>query len=52
MIKYITNHFEEEQQYKPVGVGNFWSRIYIKYDRNGDRNKTLSVEEYLKLCYT
>ena len=28
-------------------VSNFWSNNYIEYERNGDRNKTLSVEEYL-----
>ena len=28
-------------------VSNFWSNNYIEYERDGDRNKTLSVEEYL-----
>ena len=28
-------------------VGNFWSNNYIEYESNCDRNKTLSVEEYL-----
>ena len=32
---------------KPVRVRNFWSNNYIKYESNGDRNKTLSIEEYL-----
>ena len=32
---------------KPVRVSNFWSNNYIEYKSNGDRNKTLSVEEYL-----
>ena len=26
---------------------NFWSNNFIEYERNGGRNKTLSVEEYL-----
>ena len=26
---------------------NFWSNNYIEYESNSDRNKTLSVEEYL-----
>ena len=26
---------------------NFWSNDYIKYESNSDRNKTLSVEEFL-----
>ena len=38
---------EEEDYYKPVRVGSFWSNCYIEYACNGDRNKTLSVEEYL-----
>ena len=36
-----------EDYYKPVRIGNFWSRNYIEYESNGDRNKTLSIEEYL-----
>ena len=27
-------------------VSNFWSNNYTEYENNGDRNKTLSVEEY------
>ena len=27
--------------------GYFWSSRYIEYESNGDRNKTLSIEEYL-----
>ena len=27
--------------------GNLWSNNYIENESNGDRNKTLSVEEYL-----
>ena len=42
------NLFEHEEQnyYKPLTIGNFWSNNYIEYGNNGDRNKTLSVEEY------
>ena len=25
----------------------FWSKNYIEYESNGDRNKALSVEEFL-----
>ena len=32
---------------KLVRVGSFWGNSYIKYESNGDRNKILSVEEYL-----
>ena len=28
-------------------VGNFYGNSYIKYENNGDRNKTLSIKEYL-----
>ena len=42
---------EEENYYKPVRVNNLWSNLFveqfIEYESNGDRNKTLSVEEYL-----
>ena len=47
-IKNIFEHKkEEENYYKPVRVNNFWSNNYIEYESNSDRNKTLSVEEYL-----
>ena len=26
---------------------NFWHNRYIEYESKGDRNKTISVEEYL-----
>ena len=38
---------EEENYYKPVTVNNFWSNNYIEYKSNGDKNKMLSVGEYL-----
>ena len=39
---------KKENYYNPVRVNNFWSIEYnIEYKSNGDRNKTLSVEEYL-----
>ena len=51
VLRNIKNLFEhekeEENYYKPVRVSNFWSNNYIEYKSNGDRNKTLSVEEYL-----
>ena len=33
--------------YKLVRVGNFWNNNYIKYESSSDRNKNLSVKEYL-----
>ena len=46
-IKNLFEHEEEENYYKPVRVSNFWRNNYIEYESNGDRNKTLPVEEYL-----
>ena len=47
-IKNLFKHTkEEENYYKPVGVSNFWINNYIEYKSSGDKNKTLSVEEYL-----
>ena len=37
---------EEKNYYKQVRVSNFWSKNYIEYGSNGDKNKILSVEEY------
>ena len=36
---------EEENDHKPVGVSNFQSSNCIECESNGDRNKTLSVDE-------
>ena len=48
-IRDINTIFEQEEDYyEPVTVGNFWKKIYMEYQTNGDRNKNLSVEEYLK----
>ena len=48
IIRDIRNLFEHEEEdyYKPVRAGNFWSNNYIQYESNGDRNKPL-IEEYL-----
>ena len=40
-------HKEEENGYKPVRAINFWSNNHIEYKINSDKNKALSVEEYL-----
>ena len=50
VIRDIRNFFEhegEEDYYKPVRLGNFWSKNYTEYESNGDRNKTRSIEEYV-----
>ena len=38
---------QEEDYYKPVGVGDFYSNKYIESKSNGDIIKTLSITEYL-----
>ena len=40
---------KEEDYYKPVRVDNFYSNNYIECESNGDRNKTLSIKEYLEI---
>ena len=48
IIRYIKNLFEQEENYyKPVGAGNFYSNSYIDYENNGDKNTILSIKEYL-----
>ena len=39
--------YEEEDYYKPLRVGNWWNSKYVEYQSNGDRNKILSVQQYL-----
>ena len=52
-IRILFEHKEEENCYKPVRIDKPWSNSYIEYDSNGDRNKTLSVENILiKLAHT
>ena len=38
---------KEKNCYKPVRVNNFWSNNYIEYKSNSNKNRILSVEEYL-----
>ena len=45
-IRSLFEH-EEENYQKPVKVGNFCSNNYFEYGSIGDRNITLSIEEYI-----
>ena len=36
-----------DDYYKPIRVANFCSSNYVEYESNGDRNKDLSLKEYL-----
>ena len=49
IIKDTRNLFEHEEEnyYKLVRVGNFWNNSYVEHASSGDKNKILSVEEYL-----
>ena len=56
IIRDIRTLFETEEKnyYKPIRVGNFRNNNQIKYECSGDRNKNLSVKEYLdkiKPCF-
>ena len=39
---------QEEDYYKPKRVSNLWSNNYIKYKRNDDKNRKLSLNKHLK----
>ena len=50
MIRHINPIFEQEKDYyKPAREGNVLSKNYIEYESNGDKDKTLSIKEYLDL---
>ena len=44
---YFEQEGEEEDYYEPKSVDNFWKNNYIEYKSNGDKNKNLSLDEYL-----
>ena len=45
----LENIFEqkEDDYYRPIRAGNFYSNNYIEYESNGDSRKRISVKEYL-----
>ena len=48
IIRVIRTIFEQEDDYcKLIRVGNFWNNNYIEYESSSDRNKNLSVKEYV-----
>ena len=49
IIRDIRTLFEkqEEDYYEPKGVSNFCNNNYIKYESNGDKNRNVSLDEYL-----
>ena len=46
-IRNLLEHEEAGNYYKPVRICNFWSNNYIENERNSDKIKTISVEQYL-----
>ena len=49
MVRDIRTLFEldEDNYYKPIKTGNAFNSNYIEYESNGDKDKSLSVKEYL-----
>ena len=39
--------YKKNVYYKPAIKNNFWHNNYVEYKINNDRNRILSVEEYL-----
>ena len=49
IIRDIRTLFEpEEDCYEPLRASNAFNNNYIEYESNGDKDKILSVKEYLK----
>ena len=38
---------QEDDYYKLTRVGNIWYNNYIEYESNSDKNRNLSLDEYL-----
>ena len=49
ITKDVRNFFILKKEMDGLTVRNFWSKNYIEYESNSDRNKTLSTEEYLNI---
>ena len=49
IIRDIRTLFEQEDDYfKSKRASNFWNNNYIEYESNSDRNKKVSLKEYLE----
>ena len=48
----IRTLFKQGDYYQPKRVSDFWKNIYIEHESNGDKNKNLSLDEYLKKIKT
>ena len=38
---------QDDDNYKPITVSNFWNNNFIKYESNGERDINLLVKEYI-----
>ena len=48
IIRDIRALFEKEDDYYiPIRIGNIWNNNYVEYESNRDKNKNLSLKEYL-----
>ena len=49
IIRDISTLFEQagKDYYEPKRVSNFWNNNNIEYESNGDKNRDLSLDEYL-----
>ena len=48
IIRHIRTLFEQEEDYyEPKRVSNVWNNNCIEYGSNGDKNRNLSLGEYL-----
>ena len=49
IVRDIRRFFDQQDDdyYKPKRVSNFWNNNFIEYESNGNRNKNLSLDEYL-----
>ena len=46
-IRTLFEQQEEKDYYKPKRVSNFWNNYYIEHESNSDKNRNLSLDEYL-----
>ena len=40
---------DKEDYYKPIRMGNAFSSNYIEYESNGEKDKTLFIDDYLDM---
>ena len=46
-IRTLVEQEDDDDHFNPKRGSNFWNNNYIEYESNGDRNKNLSLDEYL-----